>query len=76
MAKGLRVSNLRRSHWSRYLSYLEYRLAIVFSHQSLQKMELTDFLSDELLAFCSDNTEVHEDIDALFVWAFDTLDHG
>ena len=39
-------------------------------------MELTDFLSDELLAFCSDDTEVHKDIDALFASAFDTLDES
>ena len=36
-------------------------------------MELTDFLSDEILAFCSDDTELNEDIDVLFASAFDTL---
>ena len=29
-------------------------------------MKLTDFLSDELLAFCSNDTELNEDIDVLF----------
>ena len=39
-------------------------------------MELTNFLSDELLAFCGDDTEVHEDMDTLFASAFDTLDES
>ena len=36
-------------------------------------MELSDLLSDELLAFCSDDTE-REDIDTLFASAFDVLE--
>ena len=53
--KGPRVSKSRRSHWTRYLTNLEYSNGNYANNNARVRMELEDLLRDGLLEWLRDD---------------------